>query len=193
MIKVFVKKIPELIEGKIHCKSRQIEIDSCTNQKVKLQKFYAWSLLEFGAKELGFEPKLINFSKNKNGKWSCNQFYFSISHSNNIVAVAISDKPIGIDIQKDCDLKNDFFADKILTPNELYDYNTLREELKHDYLLEKWTQKESIYKMLDTTLPISKIETSSYPIATKKLILDNNNFYFSCTQTNFKLELLNLQ
>ncbi len=187
MIKIFLKKIPDEIKGKIFCKKRIEEINSCNNEKVKLQKFYAWRLLEYAARELGFKPELLQFNRSKNGKWSCDAFKFSISHSGGYVAVAINDGEIGIDLQADASVDCKNFARKILTAKEYGVFSDLKDSHR-EFLLEKWTQKESIFKMLDTPLPISQIQTDCYPTATKKLTLGNEIFYLSCTATDFTVE-----
>ena len=152
MASIFLAQIPQNIMGTIRCKERIREIEPCNNEDVKKQKFYAWVLLENVAKKLGFLPENLQFKKLENGKWVCNEFEFSISHSKNFVVVAIDKGKIGVDIQVDIDLNEENFAKKILTKNEYLSYNNLKEVEKHTFLLEKWTQKESVYKKYFTSI-----------------------------------------
>ncbi|MBR2383973.1 MAG: 4'-phosphopantetheinyl transferase superfamily protein [Clostridia bacterium] len=180
MVTIFLAKTPSKITGEIYCKARLNEIASCTNEKVKKQKFYAWALLEKCAISLGYELDKLHFFKLDIGKWKCDKFEFSLSHSDDFVAVAISDIPVGIDLQKDTNINCDTLAKRILTVGENLEYIELGEDKKQRYLLEKWTQKESIYKMLELNdLKISKINCSNYPINTIELILDGDTYYLS--------------
>ena len=135
MASIFLAQIPQNIMGTIHCKERIREIESCNNEDVKKQKFYAWVLLENVAKKLGFLPENLQFKKLENGKWVCNEFEFSISHSKNFVVVAIDNKKIGVDIQIDTNINSEVFAKKILTNCEFSLFENLSKEQKHEFLL----------------------------------------------------------
>lgn len=58
----------------------------------------AWRLMEFSLKRHGFSAK--NVVIGKNGKPECEGIYFNLSHSADAVLCAISDVPIGCDIEK---------------------------------------------------------------------------------------------
>ena len=191
MINVFIEKIPDKITGQISCKLRLVEIESCKSEKVKRQKTFAWLLLENCAKKLGFQPENIEFSKTCNGKWNCDKFSFSISHSENYVAVAISDCPIGIDLQKDVEINSDSLAKKILQSSELVEFNSLLETQKHDFVLEKWTQKESIYKMEDVKyFKFENILTSLYNVYSTTLNFDKERYFLSvASKDNKRIEI----
>ena len=195
MTTVYLAKIPEQIQGEIYCKERSLEIVSCQSDKVKKQKFYAWRLLELCAKKHGFNVEDLHFYKMQNGKWKCSEFEFSLSHSENFVAVILSSEKVGIDLQKDCELKTDLFASKILTKSELLEYSQLQDYNKREFLIEKWTQKESVYKMLeDKSLNISQINCKDYPITTKKISLEDETYYlsFSPLKKDVKIELFEI-
>ena len=187
---IYVAKIPELIKGDLYCKERIEEINSCTNEKVKKQKFYAWKLLELCAENLGFNAEHLHFYKLENGKWKCNEFDFSLSHSEDYVSVILSNEKVGIDLQKSCTIKTDFFAEKILTRKEGLDFINLSESEKQRYLLKKWTQKECVYKMLESSnLKISEINCNDYPIKTCELVLDGDTYYLSYAPTEKDIDV----
>ena len=190
---VFIAKIPKTIEGNLYCKERNDEISSCKSKKVKKQKFYSWALLEHVAKSLGFSPCDLRFEKLDCGKWKCDKFNFSISHSGEFVAIVISKDKIGLDLQEDVSLPCDAFANKILTNSELNNFNSLRDNDKHSFLLEKWTQKESVYKMLENTnLKLSEINCSDFEISTSKLVFDGKIFYLSITKKTIETIIIEL-
>ncbi len=74
--------------------------------------------------------------------------YLSISHSASYAAVAVSDQPVGIDIEHTRKISASV-AKKILTPDEYLRYTQLQDKAEDqgEYLLEKWTQKEAIAKL----------------------------------------------
>jgi len=71
--------------------------------------------------------------------------YFNNSHSGQWVVSAISDAPIGIDIEKisDIDLR---IAEHFFSEQELLDINSLQTEARVSYFFELWTLKESYIK-----------------------------------------------
>lgn len=70
--------------------------------KDKLRTYISYIILKKLAKEHGFDLDNIDIIKDKNGKPHAqnNEFYFNISHSENMVVVAIDDQEIGVDIEK---------------------------------------------------------------------------------------------
>lgn len=71
-----------------------------------------------------------------------NPFYFSISHSNNLAALAVSDEPVGLDFESFRMEKKNSFILKKLSVDE-------RSEIENyvDFLF-NWTAKESYAKYL---------------------------------------------
>lgn len=151
MLEVFVAQIPQNGEmGVLFPKSRHEEVQAVKNQKVKREKYYAWLLLEKAIAQVFQKPMQdFSFEKCNTGKWLCDQFEFSLSHSHGVVAVAISDFPVGVDIQKIQCVQGDI-ADKILMEEELKRYQTLEKagkmEEKTQFLLACFCKKESLFK-----------------------------------------------
>lgn len=76
-----------------------IEKISSKEKKSYQESLYAWWILQYFAKEwLNISDLHVTFSEN--GKPIFEQFYASISHSKGVIAVAISTKEVGIDIEK---------------------------------------------------------------------------------------------
>ena len=94
--------------------------------------------------------------------------YFNISHSKGRVACAVSDTPVGIDIEKlteknDTDIKN--FAKRYFVENEI----ALLEKENYSSLAfyKIWTGKEAYSKMLGSALSKNlKIDTTALDIET---------------------------
>lgn len=177
MINVLVAEIPETIEGQIRCKQRIEEINSCKSQAVKKQKLFAWLTLEKLAHNLGFLIDDISFFKDEGGKWFCNEFHFSISHSHNYVAVAISNNSVGLDLQKVVEVDSKRLAQKILTNEEILKFSSLDSKTANSFIIEKWTQKESIYKLFGTQrLSFKDIDCTNYNLYTSELTLNGEAY-----------------
>lgn len=102
MVKVFYCDISSLnldISIDDFCVGRREYIDSIKDENRKKQSIYVWKLLLFALNSLGVSVS-EGFNCNK-GKWSLNNsnLHFSLSHSNNIVTVAISDFPVAVDVE----------------------------------------------------------------------------------------------
>lgn len=79
---------------------RAEEIKACTNENVRRQKLYVWKLLELAVGDLpGMDLNSLNLRKDENGKWQSDKIYISLSHSGNVVAAAVSDSSVGLDIE----------------------------------------------------------------------------------------------
>ena len=194
-VNVYVRKIPfETNSNDIYPKDRQIEIDKCSNQKVKEEKYYVWKLLEYGLNHsLGLKMKDVKFSK-IDTKWVCDKCQFSLSHSNGIVAVAVARNEVGIDIEE---INLDKFAkiksEKILTLNELVEFENLSETEKLNYLNKIWTIKEAVFKEgKDKSFLPNKTETKCANFVTKKISVEGHEFYLSVSTKNKSLIKFNL-
>ena len=145
IIDVYTAVIPKDIKIKeVYPKQRDMEISGVTSKEVKEQKYCAWKLLEYALfKTFGTEITNLEFSKTEYGKWVCNGHYFSISHSHGVVAVALSTKPVGIDVEKFEPPKNDI-AKHIFTDSELEEYFLAKDKWQH--VITAWSKKESVYK-----------------------------------------------
>ncbi len=159
---VYTFKIPSEYEIlSVYPQKRQEEIESVSNQKVKAEKYFAWKLLEYALmRTFGYKIGNLTFTKNSYGKWLLNECYISLSHSHEMVAVALSKKPIGVDIELIKATKPNAI-ERVLTRRELKVLKNIEEQEKDKYLLTTWSKKESAYKRDGESkfLP-SKIDTS---------------------------------
>ncbi len=125
------------------------KIDAKKQNEQKKCSLVGYILLYRGIYEL-FGKKKFEITFSKYGKPLCDFCFFNISHSNKQVVCAISDKPIGVDIQKIKDQpyrdKYKFFTDKENKyVNETSDLLSLR-------YTEIFTKKESAIKLLGETI-----------------------------------------
>ena len=96
----------------------------------------------------------IEFFINAYGKPSLvnnDYIHFNISHSGNYIACAISDKPVGIDIEqiRPVDLK---IAERFFTP---YETEYIKDDEHSNRFYEVWTKKEAYIKCIGKGLYIT--------------------------------------
>ena len=131
-------------EGEI-TPSRREEILSCKDARVKREKGAVFALLRlalFHALELRIED--TDLKKLPSGKWVCSKCFFSLSHSREGAAVAVSLKDVGIDRAEADDRRfTQRLYEKITTPNERVFYGAHPEKTTVAAL---WTKKESLFK-----------------------------------------------
>ena len=146
-------------------------IERCTDVLTRQQRYCVWQLLDYALKQhCGKGVDSFRFKPSENGKWSCDApAQFSLSHSNNVVVVAISTEQVGVDIEavssftgRACD---DVFVSRVLNNTERQQLMRCEPARRAQTLAQLWTRKESIFKMrggpyfaprsIDTTLPAS--------------------------------------
>ena len=148
IVDLYIAAIPDGEIEAVYPPDRQAQIDTTPNTDLKRQRYYVWKLLEHALKHsFNLKPENIEFSITGTGKWDCEACFFSLSHTKNAVAVAISNKPVGVDIEAAERNISKALCHKILTDTELTEYNATEPKEKKLYLLKKWCAKESLFKM----------------------------------------------
>ncbi|WP_156856524.1 4'-phosphopantetheinyl transferase superfamily protein [Oceanobacillus sp. AG] len=149
------------------------------------------------SRELNCKLSELEISYGKYGKplLSKNSWLsFNISHSNEFIAIAISDRNIGIDIEKNIDLDYEELAMSFFTKQE-YNYISTSPNVKESFF-KIWTLKESYLKAIGTGLhtPLNSFYFSLQD--DNEIILlhkdcDNEKFYFHnvVIQNNYHLSV----
>lgn len=172
---------------------RADEILSSKSEKVRRQKTAVWKLLLFAAKEIfGLSANEIRFGKTADGKWICDKFWFSLSHTDGAAAVVIAEKPCGTDIE---------YAPKYFEKAAYKSFisSFLRRIGENDgcgaeEALKLWTKKESVYKLSgDGVFSPKKIDVKNENVVTEVI----GDYVLSVATTdkineeNFKIVVLN--
>ena len=152
-VAVYLAQIPEGgTTAPINPPERSAEIEAVSSDSVRLEKYYAWRLLELAVEEcFAMELSEASLVKMPSGAWSSPYFSMSISHSGGIVAVALSasGNSVGVDIEPIAPLRRqDKMAQWLLSPNDIQKYGELPEEAQLRHLLGQWTSKEAVFKAL---------------------------------------------
>ena len=169
-------------------KSELERVKNFSSQKRKEEFILGRILLRtYLGKKLKKEEKNINIKIAKDGAilvletLNNKQLFASISHSNNVVVVAIDYTPIGVDIEHKKDRKDFLKLSKVAFSDEklilkIKNENNL-EKIK-DYFYNAWTKKEALYKLESTLKNYKNDFNTPYKInfTNKKLF---NEFSFT--------------
>ena len=179
MTDVYLAVLPKCEpKAQISCAERQKEIDGISNEKTRREKYYVWRLLEYAIKNsLGADASRLCFTKGKNRKWSCEGFEFSLSHSGDALAVAISDRAVGVDVECVKVRNAERMAEYMLTQSEHGEYDILFDTEREEWLIRKWCQKEASFKLFGgETYKPSSIELDGIFLDSRRLELANERY-----------------
>ncbi len=134
----------------------------------------------------GIPASQIKIRRTSHGKpyvKNYSDIYFSISHSRNIIVCAVSERPVGVDIEYIKDSVPMNIANRFYSPEDLSLLNDAAHAEKAKLFFKIWTQRESMVKCTGEGLAaFKKIEKTQFEI-TSDIVFDN--FYMSvCSLTN---------
>ena len=174
---VYVAEIPFGEPENVYPKERQTEIGLTKNEKLRKEKYYVWRLLEHAiADKYGICASELEFTKHSGGWWSTPSFEFSLSHTDGIVAVAISNESVGVDVEVIKPRRSEKTAERIMSADEYNQYLQLRGEDREVFFLSVWTAKEAVFKSLhkDIFLPSCDYSDADVFIHTERITVGNN-------------------
>lgn len=151
-------------------KEKLSQFNSATNQNRKKSILISHGFLkEAVAQEYNINKKDLVFSVTEKGKPFCRShenIHFSISHSGDYFAVAISEKEIGIDIQTVKNF-NEKLVDRVCCEKEKLFVNS--SENKSKAFTEIWTKKEAYLKALGTGIDreLTTVDTTELDFITE--------------------------
>lgn len=159
--KIFLVSLNESFDSKLYnalssliSSDKKAKLDSYTSFIDKKLGLYSDLLIRFAIhQDLNIENCDISFGTNFYGKPFLNNnqsFYFNISHTHNMIAVAISNNPVGIDIEN---LKNANIgiAKRYFNADEIEYINVYSQDANKRFI-EIWTKKEAYLKFLGVGL-----------------------------------------
>lgn len=114
----------------------------------------AWRLLEDTLKRYGFSARDVRIGRN--GKPVCEGIYFNLSHSADMVLCAVSNVPVGCDIEKVTDAPLDIGERVFHEKERLYIFSAdANEQERERRFFRLWTMKESYLKMTGEGMSLS--------------------------------------
>lgn len=144
----------------------------------KTRCYYSYLILKNLFAKIKINLDNLNIKADKNGKPFVENvpIYFSISHSKNYVAAAISDKQIGLDIQSKSEY-NSQIAKRYFSKTDNY---KLEKAKQKDLMFTRfWTKFESSLKLFGSIAKF-KSNTKKLKHKFKQYKDNNNNKYFLC-------------
>ncbi|WP_297425322.1 4'-phosphopantetheinyl transferase superfamily protein [Clostridium sp.] len=164
-MKIYMVKISDSNEEKLDSiwlhihEEKARKIQSFTDKKNMIRTLVGEILIRtIIIKELRINNKCIIFEKNKYGKPYLKNyptFNFNISYSGNYVTCAISEWPIGIDIEQIKYINYKKIAQSVFSTNEFEYITNSNVSIQLDRFYEIWTLKESFIKCCGKGLAIS--------------------------------------
>ena len=167
ILDVYLAKIPAgLVPEPVWPPERSDWIDAPSDAQTRRERYAVWKLLERGiSRSFGLQMRDLTFTRQR-GKWSCDRLQFSLSHSGGVAAAAVSNGPVGLDVETDAafaarrpderQLARDLR--RICTPAER---RALQDGADPRVL---WTKKECLYKRFGEGGFFSKrIDTAARP------------------------------
>lgn len=135
--------------------------------------FIAWlALYEIFKKQFQIDLEKEELLFNQYNKPYINSIEFNISHSNNLIAICISDNRCGIDLEM-----VDFNKDLTLLKQRLNLLTTVSNELFY----QQWTKTEALFKYFGTGIILSQLNKVDLSNINTIKITDyyNNQYYLS--------------
>lgn len=179
-IRVYVARYPFDTLSSFVPSPRREEIDACKADEVAQSKYYVFKLLEIALRDVyGVTLDGCNLTRGKNGNWTCDVCRLSFSHSGDVVAIALSNMPVGIDVEH-VDVKrfDNRLQMRIFTDNEKAAALTMTETERALYANRLWTAKEAEFKRYNGQRFVpSDIDTTALNFSTATCQADGKPLY----------------
>lgn len=191
ILDVYICGIPEDAPmPEIICGERARQLEATRLMPVRLQRAYAWNTLEYAvSRSFNLNPGDIDFKCSEDGAWSCDKFFFSISHTDGVAVVAVSNAPVGVDVENTGRFMKKLGEDGGMLARMMAESMTWRERRHYgegiDDFLICWTRKESLFKAEDKKRFVpKKLDTTGHSFATKIVAPAGSRYYISVCADN---------
>ncbi len=136
------------------------QADRCRLQLVRQRKIVARARLrQILGSYLGLAPSSIEISLGTHGKPQVRGLEFNVSHSENLAIYAISQQPVGIDVEYRKSIDTDSLVQRFFASVEWVSWQQLPLAQQESAFFRAWTMKEAYLKAIGTGLqtPLSAI------------------------------------
>ena len=185
---LYIAELPKTEIGRVACEERQAQIDKARSERVKRERYFAWRLLEHALwHSKGKTTSEMELTLSPSGKWESPYIYLSITHSGDLVAVALSNAPVGIDLEPIGSPRPERFAERVLGKEEMAEYRSTEESDRLALIYRKWTEKESLFKKEGGTAFIPKaIDTTQGGVISYELEMNGDIYFLSVATDNLE-------
>lgn len=147
-----------------HCQSYKEE-------RLKQASLFAWITLS-----KNIDVNKVKFTKNGKPYLVGNKKYFSLSHSFNLIAIAIDSKPVGIDLEMLLPSNiASMLANRLLTGSKLIAYYKAKD--REVWFTKYWTKYEAFCKLKDKSFNFSCFKQSFNAKVNSKQIKNNGRTF----------------
>ena len=176
-VDIFVARIADLPDEPIADAKREEYIGRATDPDTRRERRAAWQLLLTGLKARGIDPEKTEITREECGRWTSPNVCFSLSHTQGAVAVAISDSPVGIDIEEIKERDITALSRRALTEREREELDIAPPEERLTRFYEIWCKKEAYFKTLgaDAFVP-NKVESAKTNAQSRVIEIDGKRF-----------------
>lgn len=164
----------------IYPPERKAEIMGVRNPAVRAEKIGTWKLLEFAFADF-FGEELADLSPHKTdgGKWICDRYFFSLSHTRGIAAAAVSECEVGVDIESVVSARARLTPERITRLRRKLGFNLCGGDEITAFLAE-WTAREAVFKHSGGSLLTPRDGDSTLPIRTGTIALPHEAVISIC-------------
>jgi 4'-phosphopantetheinyl transferase len=152
---------PEVLELEMVLTTAELaQADRCRLPLVRQRKIVARARLrQILSRYLHRDPRSIEISCGTHGKPQVKGLEFNVSHSENLAVYAISQQPVGIDIEYRRSLEMTSLVERFFAPVELANWRQLPAEHRELAFFRAWTMKEAYLKAIGTGLhtPLAEV------------------------------------
>ena len=190
VLDVYVMTVPDMLpDRRIMQPARRAAIESCRNAELRKYMTADWLLLETAIRRsFSLELSDLNPVKRPSGKWTCDRVHFSLTHTENLVAVAVSDRPVGIDAENLASLTEKYA--RLGTPPEKVIGKILSKEESYEPTDDRiadlaylWTAKEAAFKKEDKSRFIpSKITVRNESVVSRLFVRPERTVLSVCSE-----------
>lgn len=174
------REFPEIMNGlPEERKQKTLRYKQLNDRK---QSLGAGLLLEKVLRIRGKSMETIRYGEH--GKPEIDGIYFNLSHSHDIAVCAVSDKPVGCDVEKIEEVTKRI-AERFFTENEIAYLERFEEEEKLNEFFRIWTMKESYMKMTGEGMSLG-LKNFEFIFRDKVEVYRENNLC-SCTIKEYEI------
>jgi len=179
---VYLAHLPETeCDLPLFPEERDRAVRAVTNPLLRREKYYVWRLLELAVRaSLGAELTEIGLRQEGEG-WTSEAADISLSHGGGALAVALSDSPVGIDIEPlsgEGDGRR--LADRFFSDGERERYLAAPENERREAFLRIWTAKEAVFKSRrESVFAPSAVDSSGERLYTACVRLGDGDYILS--------------
>ena len=144
---VYVARVVTDGVEKVFPPERNLLIEKTKNESLRRERYSVWRLLEYALSD-AFDINIrdLSFRRTDGGKRMADGIFFSLSHTPELVCVAVSEEPVGVDIERVRETLSSRTAERILSESELEEYRALESEDCEEFIIRKWSGKEAMFK-----------------------------------------------